>query len=32
MTGMLGWKLAQSELYKKYAGQNIEVLQPDREH
>jgi rhodanese-related sulfurtransferase len=30
LTGMVGWKFSQSELYKKYAGENIEVLHPDR--
>ncbi len=30
LTGLFGWKLAQGELYKKYAGQNIEVLQPEK--
>jgi cysteine desulfurase len=27
-SGLFAWKLAQNELYKKYAGQNIEVLKP----
>ena len=30
LTGMMGWKFLQSELYKKYVGENIEVLQPDK--
>lgn len=27
-SGLFGWKLTHNELYKKYAGQNIEVLKP----
>ncbi|MCP4405426.1 MAG: aminotransferase class V-fold PLP-dependent enzyme, partial [bacterium] len=30
LTGLLGWKITQNELYKKYAGKNIEILQPDK--
>jgi cysteine desulfurase len=29
-TGVVGWKVRRSDLYQKYAGQNITVLQPAR--
>lgn len=29
MTGMLGWKFAQPELYKNYAGQNIKHIEEE---
>jgi cysteine desulfurase len=32
MTGMEGWKTAQPELYKKFAGQNIIRLEPRGKH
>jgi predicted sulfurtransferase len=28
--GVVGWKVRRSDLYQKYAGQNITVLQPAR--
>jgi rhodanese-related sulfurtransferase len=27
-SGLIGWKMRYSDLYQKYAGQNITVLQP----
>lgn len=29
-TGLAGWKMRRSDLYRKYAGQNITVLEPAR--
>jgi len=30
--GLDGWRKRRSDLYQKYAGQNISVLQPDEKH